>query len=74
MSNPKDPKSASAAESASFRIELQSPSPSDPRTRLAALATMVEDYRRGNDRMALGLRIGFRALENEQGRRLSRQS
>lgn len=82
MSTSKEPRSGSAAShagdghapSSTFRIQLQSPSPSDPRTQLPALATLVEDYRRSNDRMALGLRIGFRRLETEQGRRFPRHS
>lgn len=62
------------APSSSFRIALQSPSPSDPRGQLPALAAMIENYKRSNDRMALGLRIGFRQVENQYGRRPSRQS
>lgn len=82
MSRSQDPKSASAAEqrpngnapSASFRILLQAPSPSDPRAALPKLAALVADYALSNDRMALGLRIGFRELETRFGRRPSRQS
>lgn len=62
------------APSSTFRIRLQSPNPSDPRTELPALAAVVSDYRRNNDRMALGLKIGFREVENRFGRRPTRQS
>lgn len=51
-----------------FRIQLRQPRPSDPRGDLPALAAMTAAYREHNDRMALGLKIGFAEVERKHGK------
>jgi hypothetical protein len=52
----------------SFRIELHRPQPSDPRADLPALAATTAAYKQRNDRMALGLKIGFGEVERRHGK------
>lgn len=54
--------------SSSFRIELHRPQPSDPRADLPALAATTAAYKQRNDRMALGLKIGFGEVERRLGK------
>ncbi len=55
---------SSAAPSATFRIKLEQPKPSDPTGALPELARTVAAYRLRNERMAIGLRCGFARLEH----------
>jgi len=52
--------------SSSFKVELQTPSPSDPTRDLPTLVKTTEAYNERNDRMAIGLVCGFRRLEMHQ--------
>lgn len=49
-----------------FRVALTCSAPSDPRSRLAILADVTDRFRAQNQRMALGLEIGFRELEKQE--------
>ena len=51
----------------SWKVSLATPAPHDPRERLPNLAAATEAYKRKNDRLELGLRIGFRELERVKG-------
>lgn len=51
--------------SAAFRIVLTHEAPTDPRKRLSTLAAVTEQLERQNERMALGLRVGFRVLSDK---------
>jgi hypothetical protein len=51
----------------SFKVALTCSAPSDPRTRLGILAASTERFRKQNERMVLGLEVGFRTLEQQQG-------
>lgn len=53
--------------SSTFRVALTCEAPTDPRKRLLTLVTVTERFRHQNERMALGLRIGFRELEIRHG-------
>lgn len=52
--------------SSGFKIELHSPPPSDPRGDLPAVKSTMLAYEERNDRVAIGLRCGFRRLEMNQ--------
>jgi hypothetical protein len=51
-----------------FRIVLTCEPPTDPRKRLAKLADVTTRLEQQNERMALGLRHGFRALSVRRGK------
>jgi hypothetical protein len=53
--------------SETFRVVLTAEAPTDPRGGLGALIAVTERFRQQNARMDLGLRIGFRQLEERHG-------
>jgi hypothetical protein len=54
--------------SSTFRVELKCRAPSDPTPRKHE-TPQTTAYRLSNDRLELGLRLGFRQVEMMKGRR-----
>lgn len=49
----------------SLEVRFVQPRPSDPRANFATLQIAIERLRQRNHRMARGLALGFRRVENE---------